>query len=54
MDQNRNQVFRREVEWRGPWWKHPYMAYIFGVLGLFIFLGVMGYLAVENDWIPKR
>ena len=54
MDQNAGQKSGREREWSGPWWKHPYMAYIFGVLVLFTFLGLMTYLAIDNDWIPKR
>lgn len=54
MDQTSGNRSKRESEWTGPWWKHPYMVYIFGVVGLFVFLGLMGYLAVENDWIPKR
>jgi hypothetical protein len=45
---------RRESEWDGPWWKHPYTTYLWIVLALFAFLGLMGYLAVENDWIPTR
>ena len=43
-----------EKEWTGSVWKHPYMLYIFGTLILFAFLLLMGYLAIENDWIPKR
>lgn len=35
-------------------WKHPYMIYLWGVLGLFIFLVVMAYLAITNDWLPTR
>ncbi len=54
MDQNSRKSGGREAEWSGPWWKHPYMAYLIGVLTLFAFLGVMTYLAIENDWIPKR
>lgn len=43
-----------EKEWEGPAWKHPYMLYVFGTIVLFGFLLLMGYLAIENDWIPKR
>lgn len=48
------QTRESEKEWSGPAWKHPYMLYMIGTLGLFMFLLLMGYLAVENDWIPKR
>ena len=41
-------------DWTKMGWKHPYMIYVLLVLGLFVFLGVMGYLAVENEWIPNR
>ncbi|MBS1964086.1 MAG: hypothetical protein JST04_17875 [Bdellovibrionales bacterium] len=54
MDQNRGASANREKEWSGPWWKHPYIAYLIGVLTLFAFLGFMAYLAIENEWIPKR
>lgn len=54
MDQNMEKSPKREAEWAGPWWKHPYMVYLFGVVLLFAFLGLMAYLAVENEWIPKR
>jgi hypothetical protein len=54
MDQNRQTPARRENEWNGPWWKHPYAAYLLIVLGLFGFLALMAYFAVENDWIPTR
>lgn len=43
-----------EKEWSGSGWKHPYMLYVVGTIGLFAFLLLMGYLAIENDWIPKR
>lgn len=35
-------------------WKHPYVIYIGLILGLFIFLLVMAYLAITNDWLPTR
>jgi hypothetical protein len=54
MDQNRPTGAKHEEEWSGPWWKHPYVLYLLIVLLLFAFLGLMGYLAVENEWIPKR
>ncbi len=43
-----------EKEWTGPAWKHPFMVYIIGTIALFAFLILMGYLAIENEWIPKR
>ncbi len=54
MDQNPKKSRQTEEEWSGPWWKHPYMVYLFSVIVLFVFLGLMGYLAVENEWIPHR
>jgi hypothetical protein len=40
--------------WKGPVWKHPYFLYIWITGGLFLFLVVMGFLALQGDWIPKR
>jgi hypothetical protein len=54
MDQNPERRPEREKEWSGPWWKHPYVAYLIGVSVLLAFLGLMTYLAIDNDWIPKR
>ena len=54
MDQNSGKQGSREKDWSGPAWKHPYVAYLVIVVVLFAFLGLMGYLAIENDWIPKR
>ena len=35
-------------------WRHPYALYIFGTAALFLFLVLMAYLALSNDWIPTR
>lgn len=43
-----------EKEWSGSVWKHPYMLYVGGTMVLFMFLLLVAYLALENDWIPKR
>jgi hypothetical protein len=43
-----------EKEWNQPKWKHPYAIYIAATVTLFGFLLLMGYLAIENEWIPKR
>jgi hypothetical protein len=45
---------RPEAEHVGSIWKHPYMVYIVLTLILFIFIVVMGYLAISNGWIPSR
>jgi hypothetical protein len=45
---------RFEKEWTDAGWKHPFVLYLGGVVLLFGFLLLMGYLALENDWIPKR
>jgi hypothetical protein len=47
-------ALRSEKDWTGSGWKHPYVIYLFGTLALFAFLLLMGYLAIENEWIPKR
>jgi len=44
----------REPEFEGPIWKHPYVIYIGLTLVLALFLGLVGFLAYQNDWIPKR
>ncbi len=51
---SRSPQAKREEEWTGPAWKHPYALYLIGTIILFAFLGLMAYLALENDWIPKR
>jgi hypothetical protein len=43
-----------EKDWTDMGWKHPYVLYISGTVILFAFLLLMGYLALDNDWIPKR
>ncbi len=42
-------------DWRDrEGWRHPYALYIYGTGALFIFLVLMAYLALSNDWIPTR
>lgn len=43
-----------EPEYRGSVWKHPYMLYVLLTMVLFVFLVVMAWLAISNDWLPKR
>jgi len=43
-----------EPEHEGSLWTHPYAIYIILTVVLFVFLILMGYLALENDWIPRR
>lgn len=45
---------QREPEHQGPAWKHPYAIYIVLTIVLFLFIVGMGWIALENDWIPKR
>jgi len=45
---------QHEPDWKAPGWKHPYVIYIVLTAALFAFLVLMGYLAVENGWIPSR
>jgi hypothetical protein len=44
---------KREPEHQGPIWTHPYVVYMVITVLLFLFVGFMGWLAKENDWIPK-
>ena len=43
-----------EPEHSGSLWSHPYFAYIAGTAILALFLVFMGWLALQNDWIPTR
>ncbi len=45
---------QREVEHRGPMWKHPYFVYVILTAGIFAFLLIAGYLGLSEGWIPKR
>lgn len=45
---------RPEEEYSGPIWKHPYLLYILLTAVLFTGLMSVAWLALENDWIPKR
>jgi hypothetical protein len=48
------QIRRAPSEPDRPFWQHPYVIYIGLTCLLFGFLMLMGFLALENDWIPKR
>jgi len=50
----KNQPMRPEREHQGPIWKHPYFAYIYGSVALFSLLLLIGWLGLENGWIPSR
>jgi hypothetical protein len=45
---------RREIEHEGSIWKHPYLVYVALTVVIAVFLGTLGYLAWQNDWIPSR
>jgi hypothetical protein len=42
-----------EREFAGPLWKHPYFAYIWLSMIPFVFLLVLGWLAMKNGWLPN-
>ncbi|MBC7692231.1 MAG: hypothetical protein H7222_10720 [Methylotenera sp.] len=43
-----------EPEFKGPWWSHPYMLYIWLTVLLFGFLCFMAWFAWTHGWIPNR
>jgi hypothetical protein len=43
-----------EPEHKGSIWTHPYFIYIYLTAAIFVFLGLIGWLAYENGWIPNR
>lgn len=43
-----------EPEHRGSPWTHPYILYVILTVGVLGFMALMGWVALENDWIPKR
>lgn len=49
-----NKRLQPEPEFRGSIWKHPYTLYVILTMVLFAFLVVVGWLALSNDWLPKR
>lgn len=49
-----NPTLKNEEEHQGPIWKHPYLLYVLLTVVLFLFLLGMGWLALENGWIPNR
>jgi len=59
MDTQKSETARMKVkpsepEHTGSIWTHPYFMYIYGTVFLALFLGLMGWLAYENGWIPTR
>ncbi len=48
------EVLKPEREHQGPIWKHPYVLYLILTVVLFIGLLLIGWLALNNDWIPSR
>jgi hypothetical protein len=45
---------KTEKENDGSLKKHPYLLYVGLVVLLFLFLILMGGLALQNDWLPSR
>ena len=43
-----------EPEHEGSLVTHPYFAYIIATMVLALFLVFMGWLAIENGWLPTR
>jgi hypothetical protein len=54
MNTHPQKPLKPEQEHEGPLWKHPYLAYILLTLVLFIFLLIIGWLALDQGWIPSR
>ena len=55
MDQHDKVTNREhEMEHSGSIWTHPYMAYIWATMVLFLLLVFLGWLAWTNGWIPNR
>lgn len=48
------EILKPEREHQGPIWKHPYMLYIVLTVLLFAILLAIGWLALENGWVPSR
>jgi hypothetical protein len=46
-------VPKPEREFEGPIWKHPYFAYIWVSMILFVGLVVAAWLAIKNGWLPN-
>lgn len=43
-----------EPEHQGSIWTHPYMVYVVLTMVIFLFLVVLGALALKNGWLPNR
>jgi hypothetical protein len=48
------EILKPEREHPGPIWKHPYVLYLLLTVVLFGALLFIGWLALENGWIPSR
>lgn len=43
-----------EPEHRGSIWTHPYLIYVYLTAVIFGVLLFLGWMALENGWIPSR
>lgn len=47
-------ILKPEQEHVGSIWNHPYLIYVLITFLLFLFLVFVGWLALEEGWIPTR
>jgi hypothetical protein len=48
------EILKPEREHQGPIWKHPYFLYLLLTVVLFVALLLIGWMALDNGWIPSR
>ncbi len=45
---------QHEAQFTGSGWKNPYVLYILLTTALFLFLILMGAIALDQGWVPSR
>ncbi|MEK6578152.1 MAG: hypothetical protein AABZ55_02905 [Bdellovibrionota bacterium] len=51
---NRPTILKHEKEHEGPIYKHPYFLYVILTMVIFGFLIIVGWVALDQGWIPSR